>query len=98
MDIQLLQKNFGRMGARVAVRTIENRFRHVAGIDIREDERGEYFDIRLEPQATVSYEVVDVDQAGRHLLLLARDGDNKTKFLCGHDERHWFVCAVPGDG
>jgi len=20
------------------------------------------------------------------------------KFLCGHDERHWFVAAVPGRG
>ena len=20
----------------------------------------------------------------------------KNKFLCGHDERHWFVAAVPG--
>ncbi len=22
--------------------------------------------------------------------------EEKQKFLCGHDERHWFVCAVPG--
>ncbi|MFN2598456.1 MAG: hypothetical protein ABR563_14850, partial [Pyrinomonadaceae bacterium] len=32
----------------------------------------------------------------RHLLLLARRASRKEKFLCGHDERHWFVCAVPG--
>jgi len=32
----------------------------------------------------------------RHLLLMARRGEEKQKFLCGHDERHWFVCAVPG--
>jgi hypothetical protein len=32
----------------------------------------------------------------RHLLLMARSW-TKDKFLCGHDERHWFVCAVPGD-
>jgi len=32
----------------------------------------------------------------RHLLLLARrDRGQKEKYLCGHDERHWFVCAVP---
>jgi hypothetical protein len=24
-----------------------------------------------------------------------RDGAEKSKFLCGHDERHWFVAAVP---
>jgi hypothetical protein len=27
--------------------------------------------------------------------LLVRDGEEKSKFLCGHDERHWFVAAVP---
>jgi hypothetical protein len=29
------------------------------------------------------------------LLLLVRDGREKSKFLLGHDERHWFVAAVP---
>ena len=24
-----------------------------------------------------------------------RDGDEKSKFLCSHDERHWFVGAIP---
>ena len=24
-----------------------------------------------------------------------RHGEEKSKFLCGHDERHWFVAAVP---
>ncbi len=33
----------------------------------------------------------------RHLLLMARRDNGKQKFLCGHDERHWFVCAVPGN-
>ncbi len=33
--------------------------------------------------------------ADRHLLLLVREGKDKSKFLCGHDERHWFVAAVP---
>ena len=100
MDTNLLQKHFGRMGARVALRVIEtNVFRRAAtGIDIRHDGEGEYFDIRLPSNATVSYEVVDVDERLRHLLLLARDGNSKNKFLCGHDERHWFVCAVPGNG
>jgi hypothetical protein len=27
---------------------------------------------------------------------MARRPNAKQKFLCGHDERHWFVCAVPG--
>jgi hypothetical protein len=100
MDTHLLQKHFGRMGARVALRVVEaGRFRPSPdGIDIRHDDEGEYFDIRLPSNATISYEVVDVDERLKHLLLLARDGNSKNKFLCGHDERHWFVCAVPGTG
>jgi len=30
-------------------------------------------------------------------LLLSRDGRDKSKFLLGYDERHWFVAAVPED-
>ena len=41
-------------------------------------------------------EVLDVQPADRHLLLLVREGGLRShKFLCGHDERHWFVAAVP---
>ena len=35
----------------------------------------------------------------RHLLLLVRktaDQPQLDRFLCGHDEREWFVAAVPG--
>jgi len=32
-----------------------------------------------------------------HLLLFVRQPDGKAaRFLCGHDEREWFVAAVPG--
>lgn len=70
--------------------------RHPAGIDIKVDRRGEYFDIRVEPNDQVEYQVVDLRPDMRHLLLMARRETGKQKFLCGHDERHWFVCAVPG--
>lgn len=46
--------------------------------------------------------VLDVRPKDKHLLLMrlnkgARsEKDRKEKFLCGHDERHWFVAAVPG--
>ena len=39
--------------------------------------------------------MLDVQPADRHLLLLVREGSEKHKFLCGHDERHWFVAAIP---
>jgi hypothetical protein len=96
METKLLETMFERMGARVKIREAFGR-RHPAGIDIRSDKRGEYFDIGVEPNDRVEYEVVDIRPAMRHLLLMARRDNGKEKFLCGHDERHWFVCAVPGD-
>jgi hypothetical protein len=40
-------------------------------------------------------EVVDVRPREHHLLLLVRSGEEKSKFLCGHDERNGFVAAIP---
>lgn len=91
-----LETMFGRMGARVKIHgTINQRER--GGIDIRSDYRGEYFDIAVAPNDRVEYEVVDIRPGLRHLLLMTRRDERKQKFLCGHDERHWFVCAVPGN-
>jgi hypothetical protein len=100
MDIELLQKRFGLMGARVrvgpAVLRRWGRAVHPEGINIRTDDEGEFFDIRM-GDGSGAYEVIDVRPELRHLLLLARaENGRKSKFLCGHDERHWFVCAVPG--
>ena len=39
--------------------------------------------------------MIDVAPADRHLVLLVRGEGEKSKFLCGHDERHWFVAAIP---
>jgi hypothetical protein len=96
METQLLEIMFGRIGARVKIREAVSR-RHQAGIDIRSDNCGEYFDIGVEAGDGVEYEVVDIRPRLRHLLLMARRDNGKEKFLCGHDERHWFVCAVPGN-
>ena len=96
METQLLEIMFGRMGARLKIRDDVSR-RQPAGIDIRSDRRGEYFDIGVEPGDRVEYEVLDIRPRSRHLLLMARRDNGKQKFLCGHDERHWFVCAVPGN-
>jgi hypothetical protein len=96
MDIELLRDKFGRMGARLRLSAVAERDRRGAGIDIGADSAGEYFDIRVSARDSVAYEVVDVRPGMRHLLLLARPEQGpKEKYLCGHDERHWFVCAVP---
>jgi len=99
MDTKLLSKKFGQMGARVKVEPFVSEFSpwETGGIDIKADAKGEYFDIRVEASENVDYEVIDTRPDLRHLLLMARRGWDKQKFLCGHDERHWFVCAVPGD-
>jgi hypothetical protein len=90
-----LETMFERMGARVKFRETVSR-RNPAGIDIRSDQRGEYFDIGVEATDRVEYQVIDIRPRLKHLLLMARRDTGKQKFLCGHDERHWFVCAVPG--
>lgn len=95
MDFELLRTKFGRMGARIHVTQVTDRSQRSNGIDIGADKTGEYFDIRLRADDSVTYEVIDLRPNMRHLLLLARREDSKEKYLCGHDERHWFVCAVP---
>jgi len=94
MENKLLETMFGRMGARMKIHETIGRRR--GGIDIRFDKHGEFFDIGVEPNDSVQYEVVDSRPRMKHLLLMARRETGKQKFLCGHDERHWFVCAVPG--
>ena len=94
METQL-ETMFRRMGARVRVRDVSPP-RERAGVDIRSDDRGEFFDIAINQLAPAEYQVIDIRPEARHLLLMARTDNGKQKFLCGHDERHWFVCAVPG--
>ncbi len=95
---------FEKLGARVTIRPlVQNRWRPASGpvvIDIGQDRRGEFFDIQAAADADVA--VIDVQPRDRHLLLMVRqaadrasDPDRKDKFLCGHDERHWFVAGIP---
>ena len=91
-----IQKKFEKMGARVKV-TSDPLAR--LSIDIRRDRLGEYFDVRHDREIEV--QVVDLKPADRHLLLMTRRlhpraGEaGNSKFLCGHDERSWFVAAIP---
>jgi hypothetical protein len=70
-------------------------------LDIRRDKQGEYFEIRTAPGSEQEFVVLNVQPREKHLLLLSRQfGEQgqflaKQKFLCGHDERHWFVAAIP---
>jgi hypothetical protein len=100
MDIQSLQKHFGRIGARVKIAEAGDSLgrRQFINIDIGADAKGEYFDIKWNPLENGDLFVVNVEPKMKHLLLMARRWASAERFLCGHDERHWFVSAVPNDG
>src|SRR5450432_2298619 len=91
----LLCRHFSRMGARVKIVGPQWRQEEKVRIDISWDNGGEYFDIHC--LDGVMPEILDVEPRVRHLVLMVRDGRKKNKFLLGHDERHWFASAVPGD-
>ena len=96
MSSETLERRFAAIGARLNVAPAP--WRGEPRIDIRVDRRGEYFDLGFGPgESIVEVDVIDVRPRDGHLLLLARVSGEKSKFLCGHDERHWFVAAVPED-
>jgi hypothetical protein len=97
MDTNLLHSKFARIGARLKVAGRPGLRSRTAGfsLDVRADRKGEFFEVIAEPGGEAEVAVLDVQPADRHLLLLLREGKDKSKFLCGHDERHWFVAAVP---
>ena len=105
MDIDLLTRQFGTIGARLKVEEGATRgmraMQQPFTLDIGGDKRGELFVLTLRPRAveTIDLTAVDLRPRQRHLLLLDRTlmqvSGEKRKFLCGHDERHWFVADVP---
>ncbi len=90
MSHAVLERGFERMGARL--RVLETSQRSFT-VDVRDG----VFELALGSESEAEPLVVDVRPEMRHLLLLVRDGSAKHKFLCGHDERHWFAAAVPND-
>ncbi len=96
----LLSSKFEKMGARCRVHgTATSVFsrnsmaNNGARLNVLSDKNGEYFDITINGEPEVS--VLDVQPDDRHLLLMVKSEGNKSKFLLGHDERHWFVAAIP---
>jgi len=104
MDTNLITSKFEKLGARAKIGPLVRNWRRPAPgpvvIDIGRDRHGEFFDIQADDHADVR--VLDVQPRDRHLLLMVRRAAErphephiKDKFLCGHDERHWFVAGVP---
>ena len=90
-----IQKAFEQIGAEAATMTRGHRFE----IDVRKLDGREQFALTYPLSDHVTTEVMDVHPKLRHLVLdvsgwhLPIGG----RFLCGHDERHWFVASLPFD-
>ncbi len=98
MDTLLLNRKFERIGARLKIANRPRRRQPsppLLTLDIGTDRRGEFFEITPVNGANSEVEVLDADPVDRHLLLLVREDGQKNKYLCGHDERHWFVAGIP---
>src|SRR5947207_14776871 len=70
-------------------------------VDIPRRRDGAFFELRVPTNLseTVEATVLQSEPKQRHLLLLICKTDEKPqldRFLCGHDERNWFVASVPG--
>lgn len=98
----VLERPFLRMGARVKFGEPETsrwtRTVSPVALDVRQDREGEFF--LISKRADVKVDVLEVKPRERHLVLLARvpndsGQETKSRFLLGHDERHWFVAAIP---
>jgi hypothetical protein len=100
MNANHLEDKFAMMGARFKVSVAPaQRNSNDYAVDIQKDRRGQFFELRVpEPlRASLDVNVLQTDKRDRHLLLFIRSVEGKAaRFLCGHDEREWFVAAVPG--
>jgi hypothetical protein len=85
MDTNLDTK-FARIGARLKVADRPSRRSRTSGVfslDVQTDRKGEFFEIVRRPGAEAAVAVLDVQPAGRHLLLPVREGKDKTITLHG---------------
>jgi hypothetical protein len=110
MNTQQIESKFDAIGARLKVREIASRWRQGDrtwispsdfAVDIQRDGNGEFFELRVPTHLSGSLDVsvMQSEPKQRHLLLAVRKSGDKPqldRFLCGHDEREWFVAAVPG--
>ncbi len=110
MNAKHIESKFAAMGARLKLREVPSRWQqgHRSWInptdfamDIQQDGAGEFFELRVPTHLSgaLAVTVMQSEPKQRHLLLAVRKAGDQTQldcFLCGHDEREWFVAAVPG--
>jgi hypothetical protein len=100
MNAKQIESKFAMMGARFKVSVASAQLgSNDYAMDIQQDRRGEFFELRVPERLNGSLDVnvLQTDKRDRHLLLFIRPQEGEAaRFLCGHDEREWFVAAVPG--
>jgi len=103
MNSKTIANRFDHMGARFRVVRPENlprrrRRTNDYALDLASDKRGQRFELQVTAlrEAELDLLVLQYDRADRHLLLLVKTPMANDRFLCGYDEREWFVAAVPG--
>ncbi|WP_395744953.1 hypothetical protein [Prosthecobacter sp.] len=102
MKLEHLERAFESIGARLRVEAPVRGRNATSGysLDIGHDRHGQFFALRGDEAslAEVEFSLLNKQEDNRHLLLLVKNEASKRKdrFLCGHDEREWFVAAVPG--
>ena len=97
------------MGARVKFQTLRparwSRRTMPFTVDVKRFGRNEFFELRVEEGVDVNFKVLQIDPADRHMLLMAEEPrfnektgqkmtPNQSRFLVGHDERHWFAAGI----
>lgn len=100
MNAERIARCFAAMGARFKAEGLNRWETRGYVVDILRDKRGEFFELRAPDDLREALEVIvaQVVPADRHLLLMVRNPENGNRldrFLCGHDERAWFIAAVP---
>jgi hypothetical protein len=103
MKLEHLERAFDHIGARLHIEDADSGTRAAFALNIGSDDEGQYFVLRGAEAdlANVQFDILQTQPHDRHLLLLAKQDTEqrkvrKDRFLCGHDEREWFVAAIPG--
>ena len=110
MGTHSIIKHFNKMGATLKIKKWQPRNRweerrppaDFYTLDVVEDKNEHYLITYKGPMP--EFTLLEVDKKRRHLLMMAKSaytpigGNWKEKFLCGHDERHWFAATVSRGG
>jgi len=103
-----LERGFAAIGARVDVTPLSARDRRIGRqwmtprmasspmlVDVKRDRGDERFTVAHHSDSQVR--VIHVNSSLQHLVLTMKPKDHPARrtFLCGRDESHWFVAAIP---